>query len=291
MLNRRKIGIMAESSIIDGNLKELENKIAFYQTIGINYTEIGIHGIDSIIGGKVNDQNIKKARNILEKYHFITSIHAPDNLNLRDHENFEFQKKVFKASIEASNKLQAEIMVYHLGKELDNQKIIPRESKFLENREIECLSELAEIAKKSSVQICVENNYDRKSTDELIEVIKKVNHSNVGICCDFGHAFLSFDGNEKKFLQFVQEVLPYLKHVHIHDNFGIFNTNKVHEEDYRFLLPFGVGDLHIPPGMGKIPFKKVARLLKDYQGIDMMEIRYRYNTMFTEIIEKWNNLF
>ncbi len=292
-MSKRKIGMATLSTLIDGNLEELEKEIAFYQSIGIRYTEIGIHGIDGIINGKVNDKSIKKTLNILKKYNFIISIHCPDNLNLRDQENIEIQKNVFNACLEASIKIHSRLLVYHLGRENEGnyKKIGPKKYSYLANKEIKYLLEFAEIAKSNSIQICVENNYDRKSPYELIEIINRIDHPNVGICCDFGHAFISLNGDEIKFLDFVKRTLPYLKHIHIHDNFGIFSKEKDQEGNFRFLLPYGIGDLHMPPGMGKIPYSKVTPLLKDYDGIDMMEIRYRYREIFPEILEQWEQCF
>jgi sugar phosphate isomerase/epimerase len=292
-MSKRKIGMATQSTLIDGNLQEFEKEITFYDSIGIKNIEIGIHGIDGIINGKVNDNIIKKALNILKNYNFIISIHCPDNLNLREQENIEKQKKVFTACLEASIKMHSRLIVYHLGRENEDNynKIEPKKYSYLTNKEIEYLSEFAEIAKSNSIQICVENNYDKKPPDELIEIINRINHPNVGICCDFGHAFISLNGDEEKFLDFVKMALPYLKHIHIHDNFGIFSGEKDQESNYRFLLPYGIGDLHMPPGMGRIPYNKVSPLLKDYKGIDMMEIRYRYQEMFPEILEQWENYF
>ncbi len=119
---------------------------------------------------------------------------------------------------------------------------------------------------------------------ELLEVVERVNKKNVGICCDFGHAFLSFKGDEPKFLKFVEKTLPYLKHIHAHDNFGISKPDIEEKLDYRLLLPYGIGDLHMPPGMGKIPYQKIKPLLRDYSGIILMEVRYRYIESYSSIL-------
>lgn len=279
----KNIGIMTHSTLIDGKLDELDRELDIYQKLGFKYTEIGVHGVDAVAGTELNLNNIEKVKHSLDKYKFKTTVHAPDILNLRDEENFELHKKVFESSINFTEKLGANILVYHLGIIRNNFKIDSLEK--AKEKEIDTLKKLAEFSRKKEVQICIENNKDKDSPGELLEVVEKVNKKNIGICCDFGHAFLSFKGDEPKFLEFVEKTLPYLKHIHAHDNFGISNPDIEEKLDYRFLLPYGIGDLHMPPGMGKIPYQKIKPLLRDYSGIILMEVRYRYLKSYSSILD------
>jgi len=281
-LSAKKIGIYTHSTLIDGKLNELDRELDIYQKLGFKYTEVGVHGVDAIAGTELNLDNIEKVKHSLDKYKFKTTVHAPDILNLRDEENFELHKKVFESSIDFTEKLGAHILVYHLGIIRNNFKINSEEK--TKEKEINTLKKLAEFSKKKGVQICIENNTDKDSPRELVELVEKVNKKNVGICCDFGHAFLSFKGDEFKLLEFIERTLPYLKHIHAHDNFGIPKPDIGEKLDYRFLLPYGIGDLHMPPGMGKIPYQKIKPLLSDYSGIILMEVRYRYLESYSSIL-------
>ncbi|MEA3485153.1 MAG: sugar phosphate isomerase/epimerase family protein, partial [Candidatus Aerophobetes bacterium] len=149
---------------------------------------------------------------------------------------------------------------------------------------------LSEFADKRGVQICVENG--ASSIKELVIMVREVNRENVGITYDFGHAFLYYSchGGEKEFLTSIKEALPYLKHIHIHDNFGRANVT-FQGTSYINQLPFGEGDLHMPLGMGKIPYEKVVPLIKDYDGVAMMEILPRYRLLYGEALKRLYKYF
>ncbi len=118
-------------------------------------------------------------------------------------------------------------------------------------------------------------------------MVRKVNRENMGITYDFGHAFLYYScygGGKEEFLTSIKEALPYLKHIHIHDNFGQANVTP-QDTPYINRLPFGEGDLHMPPGMGKIPYEKIFPLIKEYKGVAMMEIEPRYEPFYERALK------
>ncbi|GAB4115415.1 MAG: TIM barrel protein [Candidatus Caldatribacteriota bacterium] len=120
-------------------------------------------------------------------------------------------------------------------------------------------------------------NYSSK-IEELVEQIKKINHKNVGIALDFGHAFLASRYYHFSFLDSIKLALPYLKHIHIHDCFG---KPKITQDDVDInLIQFGIGDLHMPIGWGEIPYEKVFPLIKSYKGILCLELKPRYKRFF-----------
>jgi len=108
--------MMTHSSLIDECLDEFKRELALYQKLGFEYTEIGVHGVDAVVGGKLNFRNIKRVKEALKKYNLKAMVHSPDILNLRDKENFELHKIIFKSSIEFTSELGEKILVYHLGK-------------------------------------------------------------------------------------------------------------------------------------------------------------------------------
>jgi len=109
----------------------------------------------------------------------------------------------------------------------------------------------------------------------------------VGVTYDFGYAFLYYNcyGGEKEFSTSIKEVLPYLKHIHIHDNFGRANITS-QGAPYINRLPFGEGDLYMPPGMGRISYEKIFPLIREYKGIAMSEIDPRYEPFYEGIVKR-----
>ena len=130
-------------------------------------------------------------------------------------------------------------------------------------------------------------NYGTKIED-LVDQVKKINRENVGITLDFGHAFLASKYYHFIFLDSVKLALPYIKHVHIHDCFG--KPKLSYEEQDINLIQFGIGDLHLPVGWGAIPYNKIFRILKNYQGVLSLELKPRYKKFYKYSLQKLEEL-
>lgn len=290
------VGINAHSSRINGNLDLLEADLAYFEEVGFDYVEIPVHGVDGVIGGELNFRNTRKVKELLRKYHLKATVHSPNPLSLRKGD-FELSQKVFKSSIEFTSEIEAEILVYHGGdfgtfkrarkKREENQDLA-------ELGEVEALRSLSHFAAEREVEICVENG--TYPVEELVRMVEKIDRENIGITYDFGHGFLFYNvyGKREDFLKSVTEAVPYLKHVHIHDNFGRLTPDFVNDpinDSYIDRLAFGEGDLHMPPGMGKIPYKKITPLIKNYSGVALMEIKPRYKDFYPEALRTIKEIF
>jgi len=130
-------------------------------------------------------------------------------------------------------------------------------------------------------------NYGTK-IEELVDQVKKIDRENVGITFDFGHAFLASKYYHFNFLNSVKLALPYIKHVHIHDCFG--KPKVSYEEQDINLIQFGIGDLHMPIGWGVIPYNKIFRLLKNYDGVLCLELKPRYKKFYSYSLQRVKEL-
>ena len=287
------IGINAHSYRIKGDLELLEADLACFEEVGFDYVEIPVDGVDGVVGGELNLKSMEKVKEALRKHHLKATIHCPGPLNLREGD-FELNQKVFKSSIEFASELEAEILVYHGGNFKRARQRSQRHQDLARLKEIKALESLSDFGAERGVRICVENGAD--SLEELVRIVGKVNRKNVGITRDFGHAFLFYSscGKEGRFLESIEKVAPYLKHVHIHDNFGRVTSGFVLDSlnsPYIDRLPFGEGDLHMPPGMGKIPYDKIISLIEGYGGVAMMEIDPRYKDFYQEAFTTIKKIF
>jgi len=156
----------------------------------------------------------------------------------------------------------------------------------------EALSELADQAAALGVVIGVENvgpkSYSARIA-ELVEQVREINHPNVGITLDFGHAYLTARHFGYDFLEAVELAAPYVVHTHVHDNFGRIIAFPW-DVPYIHTAPFGVNDMHMPPGWGEIPYREVFSRLKDYQGVVLMELKPRYSPYFEEALQETRRL-
>ena len=136
--------------------------------------------------------------------------------------------------------------------------------KTLEYNYAQCM-ELGELGKKHGVGIAIENLFPvpgridyAYTTEELLALLQRLNDPVFGICWDFGHANNAGLDHE----QALEEIAPYLKVTHVHDN------------KRR-------GDDHFPPYFGNIPWEKVMTKLKEigYGGSFNFEGHVYYLTL------------
>jgi len=124
--------------------------------------------------------------------------------------------------------------------------------------------------------------------EDLVKQVKEIDQENVGITLDFGHAYLASKYYRFNFLDSIKLALPHIKHLHIHDCFG---KSKIFPENRDInLIQFGIGDMHMPVGWGEIPYDKIFRLLKNYNGVLCLELKPRYKKFYKYSLERVKEL-
>lgn len=115
------------------------------------------------------------------------------------------------------------------------------------------VAELLAVAKNCAVQLLLENIISKGTrTSSLVKILNELDPSGeAGICLDLGHAHVEGDVLEE-----LQNALPRLAHLHVHDNDGTC-------------------DSHFAPGQGTIPWPLVLQSLEDhgFQGQAALELR------------------
>lgn len=113
----------------------------------------------------------------------------------------------------------------------------------------EQLKDLIEESRKKFVENAVKKGM---SEGEAKDASKKL----IGATWDIGHINLLRKSGytEKEIIEETKKIAPYVKHVHLTDNFGYADT-------------------HLPPGMGNVPIKKMMEELekKGYTGKQIVE--------------------
>ena len=162
----------------------------------------------------------------------------------------------------------------------------------LKEIEREALSELADEAAALGIVIGVENVGPRSYSAriaELVEQVREINHPNVGITLDFGHAYLTARHLGYDFLEAIELAALLIVHVHVHDNFGRV-MRLTQDMAYINIAPFGANDMHMPPGWGEIPYREAFSRLKHYDGVVLMELKPRYSPYFGEALQEIRRL-
>jgi sugar phosphate isomerase/epimerase len=280
------IGINIHSSRINGELALLQRDLDYFAACGFDYVEIPAHGVDVIIGGRLQPQRLRQVKQILARFPFSYTVHAPDPLNLFDIANLEWHKEVFRSSIAFTQEIGAQVLVYHAGSTHNLADTGGLEMDALKAREREALQELGELALRAGVVIGVENG-ERDSYSmviaDLVAQVQAIAHPAVSITLDIGHAALSAPRLGFDLAAAIRQAAPLIAHWHLHDNFG--RTLKLPQDiAYIYAAPYGIGDLHMPPGWGAIPYAQILKGVRTPPAALLMEIQPRYHDALPEAL-------
>jgi sugar phosphate isomerase/epimerase len=256
-------------------------------------------------------------KGVLSRFDLRYTVHAPNRTNLAYGANHELEKSVLRACVEFCEQIGARVLVYHSGLQaLDAARtgyvMLPDDTvmKNGKRQEVTALGELAPFAADAGVTIAMENGdphlweyvlmqrnnkrpdqlpeyHERLRIGPIVQQLQQIDHPNIGMTLDLAHLHLATHALEVDYLDAVREAAPYVKHLHINDNFGKLDVGFDSEKDR---LPYGEADLHLPPGWGAIPFPDAFAALADYEGDLILEIKERYWDHFGDALENTRNL-
>jgi sugar phosphate isomerase/epimerase len=307
----RGIGINCDDETIDGRLDRLDIGLQEAERAGFDAFELTIEAANVIRGGHVIQEQLERVRHILARYALHYTVHPPCNLRLTERSGLH--RQVFLSCLDVSSRIGAGVMVYHSAQIAlypadEDTAPLPdaTELQVMWQYETEMLSDMAHEAQQRNVVIAVENRDPHlwelaalrrhgKSAEDLTsyhagmrldllaEQARAIASPNVGICLDAGHAFLAapyWRGID--FLGGIRQAAPWIKHVHVHDNFGRIDERA---ESLRERAVFGEADNHMPPGWGAIPLAETLAILKqaNYSGWLITELRPRYRDHMPEV--------
>lgn len=257
------IGINIDTKRLAGSITNLEVELSKFKQLGFDYAEVPPAGLDLIFNGKLSSERFQRYVQLFKSYGMKFTVHGPDPVDLSKDREEDFL--ILSAVIDFAANIGADSVVYHCawsGK--DGEK---------KNREIENLKRLSEKLEEKKVHLVVENTV--QTVEQVLEIVRCVNHPMVKLLIDVGHLFLRLRGDRETFLEQFALGLPYAFEIHVHDNFGKpegdFERNITEQLHFAYL--YGVGDLHLPIGLGQIPFERTFELLQnEFQGIVVLEI-------------------
>ena len=298
---KERIGINADSFTINGDLAALKGFLERFVEAGFSCAEIPVHGMDCIVNGSLCPERVAAVRKVLSAYPLGYSVHSPDQLNLADEACPETHARALRSTIDFASEIGAETVVYHgslrhvtvAGAPLGESRaaVDPVSLRSLWADEIDRLGQAAEYAASRGVRVAVENIFRQSPLERsyrfdprnLAAIVSAVDSRALGICFDFGHAFISSGEEGFDMEEALRAVLPRLAHVHIHDNFGNPSIPNARAIDMMFR---GAGDLHLPPGWGAIPYDLLFPIFAaDFQGIFTLELQPRFADRYGEARE------
>ena len=291
-------------------LDQLEVELSHYWELGFRLLEINPSPFTLIVNGEVRRPQLVNFLAVLGNFDFRCSVHAPDRLNLAYDPREDLCRRMMLSLFEICDALDASRLVLHSGLyALDDLLFGLRRALLTDEelaagaqREVDLLKELAPHAAGAGVVIGIENcpphqreldilarfgltkadlaiHHARLRIPPIVRQLEAIDHPNVALTLDMSHLFLAANLLEFDYLDAVRTAIPWVKHLHANDNFGQLDRG------YEVLterLPFGEGDLHLPPGWGRIPYREALALLPNYEGDLILEIKSLYRDFFGE---------
>ena len=313
------IGIDVGTCCHNGNSSQFKEELSYLHACGFNDVELSIQEFDAIVGGRLQQQRVDKVLAVTQEFDFVYTVHAPLRLNLAFPQSWPGhtteltqEKDVFAASLDFCAAIDAPVMVYHSGLIALRQaafglSALPEDDALERAREqeVKALRELMPQAAERGVVVAMENRdphpwevaalmqaglpqdqlgkyHGGMRIPDLVQQVKAVGHPNMGLALDFGHLFLAANYCGFDYLEAIRQAAPYIRHLHGSDNFGRLGGVF---DDLSDRIPYGDGDLHLPPGWGRIPFAEAFAQLPDYNGLLILELRDRFHEHFPEAIE------
>ncbi len=300
MIHIRDIGISLKIPANGPALRQLELALEKLNRLGYPLVEIDPSPFALIINGELRRKQLADFLAVTRSTGLRFSVHGFGRLNLAYDPRHDLCRKIMRAQIELSAAMGATRLVYHSGLQaLDEVRngvratlLTAQELEEGARREVAAFRDLAPVAADAGVVICMENldphlwehnlirsfglpgseidnHLARLRIGPIARQLAAIDQPCVGMTLDVAHLYLASHDRGFAYLDAVSEAAPWVRHLHVTDNFGALDTGRLEESDRR---AFGEADMHMPPGWGSIPYREVFARLPDYRDDLILEI-------------------
>jgi sugar phosphate isomerase/epimerase len=284
------VGYTLASNYDDFAFEQLGARLDEAEVLGVDFVELPLYAMDLIAGGRVLHSRVKLAKAIIAGRSLRYTVHGPMAINLMDvPERLPRHQDVLKAALEIASEFGALHFVLHGGIYDENRSSISADDLYAQQRDI--LSAFAEEAERLGVIITVETLFTTKPglrtalPSRLALDIAAIAHSHIWACLDFSHSYINSAAHGVDPAKEVATLAPFAKHLHIHDSFGRPTQTPTYFRPER--LAYGEGDLHLPLGLGTIPWDELMRRLQFPGGVVFnIELPPPYWSEIGTVIEK-----
>ncbi|NLE43652.1 MAG: sugar phosphate isomerase/epimerase [Chloroflexi bacterium] len=301
MINVGDIGICLDAVNSPSRLHELERSLGDLVALGYRLVEIDPTPFALIVNGEIHRPQLDNFLAVIRNFDLRYSVHGLMRLNLAFDPRYVLCRRIMACQIEICRAMEAKTLVYHSGLQaLDAVRHGVRPSLLTDaelaegaQREVEAFRDLAHLAADAGVTIGMENgdphlweytvitqhggqhshiskHHARLLVGPIVQQLEAIAMGNVGLTLDIGHLYIAAHELGFDYLEAVREASPWVKHLHVSDNFGRVDGGFDAEPDR---WAFGEADIHMPPGWGSIPYVDVLNRLPEYTGDLILEIK------------------
>ncbi len=290
-----RIGISAGLNARGGQpLAALRPMLEQAAEIGFSHVELSGKSLAVAIGGRLIPARLDALREALQECPVRLTVHGSNVSSARAGNLMDVttpnQRRVAEADLALAAAIGAEVLVIHSGSLRDFYGDDDALARALA-AERDALRALGDEAGKHGVRIALENidpvgiYIARRAyglrLERVAEQVAAVDHPQVGMCLDVGHAFLAAY-LEYDYLAAVRAVAPLVTHLHLNDNLGRSQLDGTVDIDERLAL--GDGDLHLIPGWGIVPLREVFSIPFPHHPIVILELRPHFDEPMAEAL-------
>lgn len=253
----------------DFGFAKLGAKLDEAEALGADFVELPLYAMDLIARARPVPSSVRAARAILAGRPLRYTVHGPMAINLMDpHARLARHQDVLKAALEVSAELGGVHFIIHTGV-YDDSRRAESEDLYAQQRDI--LTAFGEAAEQLGQIIAVENIWASRPgqrtalPSRLAREIAQIGHTHIWACLDVSHGYLRAAKDGADFAQEIAALAPFARHVHVHDSFGLPPETATYYRSER--LAYGEGDLHLPLGLGDIPWRTLMESLQFPGGV------------------------
>jgi sugar phosphate isomerase/epimerase len=292
------LGLDGRSGQPLASLRTMLDRVA---EIGFTHAELSAKSLAVACGGTLLPRRLEALRVALDGVTLRFTVHGTNISSARAGNLMDVsspnQRRVAETDLALAAAIGAEVVVIHSGSLRDvygDDDAVARGM----TAECEALRALGDVAGRHGIRIAVENidpvgAYIARRAyglrlDTLGEQIARVDHPQVGICFDAGHAYLASVYAGFDYLDAIRGIAAQIVHVHLSDNLGRVELDG--DVDQSESLALGDGDLHLIPGWGTVPLSDVFRIPFPHCPIVVLEMRPHFAEHVTEALATMREL-
>lgn len=260
---------------------------------GFTHCELSGKSLGVVINGEIVPARLDALRSALDGVELQYTLHGVEVSSARGGNLVDLTDPLQRLTVESDIRLAAAIgatvVVYHSGMLRDADGTFDALERGMEGERV-ALRELGDLAGEHGITLAVENRdpvsryIDRlvygMDLERLAAQVEEIDHPHVGICFDTGHAWLAATYLGFDYMAGVRRIAPLTTHIHLSDNFGKPLLNQ--QADPSENLIQGLGDLHLIPRWGTVPFDAVAEVEFRRQPIAIVEMRETFADHLTD---------